>query len=50
MKLTEDQVRFGTAVNNAWNSPWTKKLLQAQIRSDELSNNHFIRPSSTNLS
>jgi hypothetical protein len=39
-KLTEDQVRFGTAVSNAFNS-LDGKLLQAQIHADELRNNHL---------
>src|ERR1700743_675670 len=39
-KLTEDQVRFGTAVQNAFNS-LDQKLTQAQIKSDELRNDHL---------
>src|SRR5260370_29417225 len=39
-KLTEDQVKFGTAVNNAFNS-LDNKLLQAQIHADELRNDHL---------
>src|ERR1017187_7415873 len=39
-KLTEDQVKFGTAVDNAFNG-LDQKLIQAQIRSDELRNNHL---------
>jgi len=39
-KLTDDQVKFGTAVQNAFNSLDTK-LIQAQIRSDELKNDHL---------
>ena len=39
-KLTEDQVKFGTAVQNAFNQLDTK-LIQAQIRADELRNDHL---------
>jgi hypothetical protein len=39
-KLTEDQVRFGTAVSNAFNS-LDNKLLQAQLHADELRNDHL---------
>jgi len=39
-KLTEDQVKFGTAVQNAFNS-LDNKLLQAQIHADELRNDHL---------
>lgn len=39
-KLTEDQVSFGTAVNNAFNS-LDQKLIQAQIKADELRNDHL---------
>jgi hypothetical protein len=39
-KLTEDQVKFGTAVQNAWNQ-LDQKILQSQIRADELKNNHL---------
>ncbi len=39
-KLTDDQVRFGTAVQNAFNS-LDNKILQAKIRADELSNDHL---------
>ncbi len=39
-KLTDDQVRFGTAVNNAFNT-LDEKILQARIRSDELRNDHL---------
>jgi hypothetical protein len=39
-KLTEDQVKFGTAVQNAFNS-LDSKLLQAQIHADELRNDHL---------
>jgi hypothetical protein len=39
-KLTESQIGFGTAANNAFNS-LDQKLLQAQIRSDELKGNHL---------
>jgi hypothetical protein len=38
--LTEDQVRFGTAAQNAFNAI-DQKMLQAQIRSDELRNDHL---------
>jgi hypothetical protein len=39
-KLTQDQVRFGTAVQQAFNS-LDQKLLQAGIRADELRNDHM---------
>jgi hypothetical protein len=39
-KLTEDQVKFGTAAQNAFNA-LDQKLIQAQIKSDELRNNHL---------
>jgi hypothetical protein len=39
-KLTDDQIRFGTAVDNAFNG-LDQKLLQAQIKADELSKNHL---------
>lgn len=39
-KLTEDQLKFGTAVNSAWNT-LDQKLIQAQIRSDELRKDHL---------
>jgi hypothetical protein len=39
-KLTASQISFGTAANNAFNS-LDQKLLQAQIRSDELKGNHL---------
>src|SRR5882757_9602137 len=39
-KLTEDQVKFGTAVQTAFNS-LDNKLLQAQIHADELRNDHL---------
>jgi hypothetical protein len=39
-KLTEDQVKFGTAVQNAFNS-LDQKLIQAQIKADELKNDHL---------
>ncbi len=39
-KLTEDQVKFGTAVQNAFNT-LDQKLIQAAIKSDELRNNHL---------
>jgi hypothetical protein len=39
-KLTEDQVKFGTAVNNAFGQLDTK-IIEAEIRSDELRNDHL---------
>lgn len=39
-KLTTDQMGFETAANNAFNS-LNEKLLQAQIKADELSKNHL---------
>jgi hypothetical protein len=39
-KLTEDQGKFGTAVNTAFNH-LDEKIIQAQIRSDELKNDHL---------
>ncbi len=39
-KLTEDQVRFGTAVQTAYNA-LDQKMLQAEIRADELRNDHL---------
>lgn len=39
-KLTEDQVKFGTAVNNAFNS-LDNKILEAQKRADELRGDHL---------
>jgi len=39
-KITEDQGRFGTAVNNAFNQ-LDEKLIQAEIRSDELRGDHL---------
>jgi len=39
-KLTDDQMKFGTAVQNAFNT-LDMKLIQAQIRSDELKNDHL---------
>jgi hypothetical protein len=39
-KLTEDQVKFGTAAQNAFNT-LDNKLLQAQIHADELRNDHL---------
>jgi hypothetical protein len=39
-KLTEDQIKFGTVANNVFAS-LGDKIIQAQIRSDELSNNHL---------
>lgn len=40
MKLTADQLNLGTAANNAFNT-LEQKLIQAQIRSDELRNDHM---------
>ncbi len=40
IKLTEDQVKFGTAVQMAFNS-LDQKLLTAGIRADELRNDHL---------
>lgn len=40
LKITEDQAKFATAVNNAFNQ-LDAKLLQAQIRSDELRGDHL---------
>ena len=40
IKLTEDQVNFGTAAQNAFNM-LDQKILQAEIRADELRNNHL---------
>jgi len=39
-KLTTDQVNFGTAANNALNT-LDEKLLQVQIKADDLSGNHM---------
>jgi hypothetical protein len=39
-KLTENQLKFGTAVQNAFND-LDKKLLEAGIRADELNGNHL---------
>jgi hypothetical protein len=39
-KLTSSQISFGTAANNAFNS-LDDKLLQSQIRTDELTGNHL---------
>lgn len=39
-KLTEDQLRFGTAANNAFNS-LDEKITQAKIKADELRGDHF---------
>lgn len=39
-ELTEDQIKFGTAAQNAFNK-LDEKLLQAGIRADELHNNHL---------
>ena len=38
--LTQDQMKFGTTVNNVWNGLDTK-ILQAQIRADDLNHNHL---------
>ena len=40
VKLTEDQVRFGTAVQTAFNA-LEQKLLSSQIKADELRNDHL---------
>jgi hypothetical protein len=40
VKLTEDQMKFGTAVQTAFNS-LDQKLTSAQIKSDELRNDHL---------
>ena len=39
-KLTDDQVKFGTAVQVAFNS-LDQKLIQSQIKADELKNDHL---------
>jgi hypothetical protein len=39
-KLTDDQVKFGTAVNTAFNA-LDQKLIQSQIHADELKNDHL---------
>jgi hypothetical protein len=39
-KLTDDQVHFGTAVQNAFNQ-LDQKLIQAQIKADELRKDHL---------
>jgi hypothetical protein len=39
-KLTDDQMKFGTAAQNAFNQ-FDQHILQAQIRSDELRNDHL---------
>ena len=39
-KLTEDQVKFGTAVENAWNALDTK-ILEAQKEADTLAKDHL---------
>jgi hypothetical protein len=39
-KMTSDQMKFGTAIQNAFNS-LDDKILQAEIRSDELRKNHL---------
>ena len=40
MKLTDDQVRFGTSVQNAFNA-LDQKMTEAKIRADELRNDHL---------
>jgi hypothetical protein len=40
LQLTEDQEKFGTAVNNAFNT-FEAKLINSQIRVDELTHNHL---------
>lgn len=40
VQLTQDQIKFGTATQNAFNV-LDQKLLQAQLRSDELRNDHL---------
>ena len=40
IKLTEDQIKFGSAAQGAFND-LDKKLLQAGITADDLSNNHL---------
>lgn len=39
-KLTEDQLKFGTAAQTAWNQ-LDEKILQAQLRADELKGDHL---------
>lgn len=39
-KLTVDQINFGTAANNAFET-LDRKLIQAQIKADELKNDHL---------
>ncbi len=39
-KLTEDQIKFGTATNNVFNA-LDQKLLEAGIRADDLNGNHL---------
>lgn len=39
-KLTQDQLKFGLVAQNAFNS-FDEKILQAQIRADELKNDHL---------
>jgi hypothetical protein len=39
-KLTADQISFGTAANNAFNA-LNEKLIQAQIKADELKGDHL---------
>jgi hypothetical protein len=39
-RLTENQEKFSTAVANAFNSV-DQKILEAEIRADELNNNHY---------
>ena len=40
LQLTQDQMKFGTTVDNVWNS-LDQKILQAQIRADDLNHNHL---------
>ncbi|MGB8029332.1 MAG: hypothetical protein WCF30_06660 [Terracidiphilus sp.] len=40
VKLTQDQMSFGTAVQNAFNT-FDEKILEAQIRADDLKDNHL---------
>jgi len=40
LKLTDDQIKFGTAASNAFNT-LDEKLIQAKIRADELRNDHL---------
>src|ERR1700678_419351 len=40
LKVTDDQIKFGTAANNAFND-LDNKLLQAGIKADDLRNDHM---------